>query len=107
MSKFHLSKDAETHDVFGLYLFYCPGCEYHHHVHTLTPNAQGKRWDFNGDVDKPTLNSSLLVNKDYPELRCRSLIKDGNISFLSDCHHHLRDLTVEIPEWEDVESEDE
>lgn len=50
-------------------------------------------------MEKPTFNPSLLVNKDYPAQRCHSWVRDGKIQFLGDCFHALKNLTVEIPEW--------
>jgi hypothetical protein len=95
MAKFHLFDDQS-----GLYGFDCPGCGYGHHVHTKKPNESGAMWQFNGDLDKPTVSPSLLVFKDYPARRCHSFIRDGKIQFLSDCFHVLAGQTVEIPEWD-------
>lgn len=102
MSKFHLLNDSSENRVKGLYLFHCPGCGYAHPVHTITPSASRAKWDFNGDIDKPTISPSLLCNKDWPTSRCHSFIKDGRIQFLADCWHDLKGQIVEIPEWEDV-----
>lgn len=101
MAKFHLLNDV-ANGVQGLYYFHCPGCGNAHPVHTITPNAGGSVWGFNGDIDKPTISPSLLCNKDWPDSRCHSFIKDGKIQFLSDCWHSLKNQTVEIPEWESL-----
>ena len=93
MAKFKLF-DEET----GLYVFDCPGCGYGHPVYTKT-NETGNLWEFNGDLDNPTVSPSLLVNKDYPDKRCHSFIKGGKIQFLNDCFHHLKGQTVELPEY--------
>lgn len=108
----------------GLY-FYCPGCKGPHAVNT-DPNHL---WQFNDDVDKPTLTPSVLVSgrdftvkgqADYdawyasgcPKNEdgslhqfesaptvCHSFITDGHIQFLSDCTHDLAGQTVEVPEF--------
>jgi len=89
----------------GLYVFECPGCGYNHSYgtkpYTDTHGRQHPVWSFNGDVDQPTFNPSLLVNAGMPEKRCHLFLKDGMIQFLSDCYHELAGQTVECPEWED------
>ena len=78
-----------------IYLFQCPGCS--------KPHPFDERWTFNGDMEKPTFRPSLLVNKsNHPgELRCHSFVTNGEIRFLSDCDHDLKNKIVEIPDWED------
>jgi hypothetical protein len=76
-----------------LLTFHCPGCECAHPFDL-------KRWTWNGSMEAPTFMPSLLCNKDYPESRCHSFVKDGWIQFLGDCYHELKGLTVEIPDWE-------
>lgn len=77
-------------------IFDCPGCECSHVINST--------WDFNGDVDKPTISPSIRVFNKEGTL-CHSFVKDGYIQFLSDCKHELADKTVELPdidlkEWE-------
>ncbi len=83
------------------YWFECPGCK-NHHAFTVGPPAEGwgdARWTFNGSMDKPTFQPSLLCNKDHPASRCHSIVTDGKIQFLSDCWHDLKNQTVELPDW--------
>lgn len=80
----------------NLYIFYCPGCKYSHSFR-VAPGA----WGFNGDLDKPTVEGSILVNADLSKaspgsLRCHSFIKDGMIQFLDDCTHELKGQTVSL-----------
>lgn len=87
------------HTNNGFYLFHCPGCNRTHYV-------DKNIWQFNGDVDNPTVSPSILVNGyekciNPTEPRCHSFIKDGKIQFLSDCSHSLAGQTVELPEWEE------
>lgn len=88
----------------GEFIFQCPGCDSLHMTWTALPNdLTGAKWQFNGDVNRPTISPSLLVRWDYgPEKTkhvCHSFIKDGMIQFLSDCTHALAGQTVEIPEF--------
>jgi hypothetical protein len=73
------------------FMFMCPGCGHEHAFTSI--------WIFNGDMDKPTVIPSILVDRDKPERRCHSFIKDGKIQFLSDCHHALAGKIVDLPEF--------
>jgi hypothetical protein len=76
-----------------LYVFHCPGCGYGH-------NVPVPRWTWNGSLDKPTFSPSLDVNKQHPEYRCHSFIKDGQIQFMNDSCHKLKGQTVDLPDWD-------
>jgi hypothetical protein len=83
----------------GYYSFKCPGCGSMHVIPTTGPIA----WSFNGDLEKPTFQPSLLMNRDLgnPTVpRCHSFITDGAIRFLPDCTHSLAGQTVPM---EDVD----
>ncbi|TXH42264.1 MAG: hypothetical protein E6Q97_35985 [Desulfurellales bacterium] len=74
----------------------CPGCGYNHSF------WMDGRWTFNGDVDRPTFNPSLLLRKeDGWKEQCHTFVRDGRIEFLGDCTHALAGTTVEMPEWQD------
>jgi len=94
MAKFHAFVNNER------FLFWCPGCKDNHQIKTGGP---GPCWEFNGDLDKPTCNPSLLVRYgDKPgDKRCHSFIRDGKMHFCDDCTHELAGQVVEIPEWEE------
>ena len=81
----------------GYYLFECPGCKCSHCIN-INPEY-GCVWDFNKDMDKPTVSPSLLVHwKDTKGKHvCHSFIKNGMIQFLSDCTHELAGKTIELP----------
>ncbi len=92
----------ETYD--GQFLFFCPGCGCCHYVNTKPGN--GPVWNFNGDVDKPTVSPSLLVtmpNRTTIGVTdiCHSFIKEGKIQYLSDCTHHLAGQTIDLPNIEE------
>ena len=94
----YLTNEDETSRAV---LVYCPGCK-QGHSYNLTPDVGLPVWTFNGDMLKPTLKASMLVNKNDPASRCHSLVKDGKIQFLVDCFHELRGRIVELPdvsEW--------
>ncbi len=94
--------------------FHCPGCA---DTHVMSVADSGRendnrpRWTWNGSLDRPTLQPSLLVRtgaavdptivweEGDPPLVCHSFITDGRIQFLTDSTHALAGQTVDIPEW--------
>lgn len=67
--------------------FWCPGCQMYHMF--------DKRWQWNGDIDRPTFTPSLLCDE-HGDRRCHSFVTDGKINYLSDCHHALAGQSVEM-----------
>jgi hypothetical protein len=58
-------------------------------------------------MQKPSLNPSVLekgVLAGGSPYVCHHYIIDGQIKFLSDCTHELKNQTVELPEWPDGET---
>lgn len=82
------------------HVFMCPGCHTGHGI--IVNNPPGPSWQFNGDVDRPTITPSILVNRDRvnPAAEvCHSFVNDGKIQFLSDCTHAMAGQTVELPDF--------
>ncbi len=98
MPKLHIMTNNDETEI--VYVFFCPGCKNSHPVRVKAANVTAPCWGWNGSLDSPTFTPSLLCNQSYPESRCHSFITDGNIQFLGDCWHLLKNQTVEIPEWE-------
>lgn len=102
MAKFELARNT-----FGQYIFNCPGCNEIHSVWTDIRDGVTV-WSFNGNIDKPTVQPSVLVRypanpnaiEEFGEWRteriCHSFITDGKIQFLNDCTHHLKGQTVDL-----------
>lgn len=86
------------------YAFQCPGCDTWHVFQTSEFHQEGTStfWDFNKDMEKPTISPSFLTWWDEGEkrvpFRCHSFIKDGMIQFLGDCTHKLTNQTVPLPD---------
>lgn len=78
-----------------MYLFWCPGCECAHHLET-------SRWQWNGDMVKPTANPSLLLKPQHVTggVRCHFFITAGKIRFLGDCTHKFKGKTVDMVPWD-------
>lgn len=79
------------------WMIHCPACK---HAHVFD-----SRWTFNGDQDKPTFKPSYLqygneknrieTNGRYGH-RCHSFVTDGEIKFLGDCTHDMKNQTVKL-----------
>lgn len=102
MNKFVLAR-PDVPEAADMYKFYCPACKECHWVavgpRSLWPPSL--RWQFDGNLENPTISPSLLVTHKMPngERRCHSFIRDGKIQYLEDCTHDLRGQTVEILEF--------
>lgn len=115
-----MAKFVEIQNEKGVFMFDCPGCGCSHAVYTETANSNGAKWQFNGDVNRPTVAPSLLVRyrgahppitpdnveewsrNPWPQTMvervCHSYIVDGKIQYLTDCTHHLAGQTIELPD---------
>lgn len=102
--------------------FWCPGCDDDHQV-MIDDGTRG--WTWNGDVNAPTFNPSVLIeclkterdaegrwngnwvlkNGKGVEMRCHSFVRDGKIEFLPDCTHELAGQTLPLELWYTHETE--
>lgn len=80
--------------------FTCPGCGWRHMLNT-DPSLKPS-WEFNRDLDRPTITPSINAWREYGQNRevhrCHSYVRDGRIQFLGDCTHALAGQTVDLPE---------
>jgi len=104
--------------------FFCVGCDETHSVRVEKPTD----WQFNGDLESPTLNPSVLIRSGHymnehkqgdpcwctAEIdtafhckRCHTFVRNGMIEFLSDCSHSFAGQTIELPELEKEEKQEE
>ena len=83
----------------GLYSFICPACKTPHEIGT-DPRDQFPVWEFNKDLEKPTIRPSIAVESSCRGERtyCHSYVTDGKIKFLDDCTHELKGQTVDLPD---------
>lgn len=87
-------------------VFVCPGCVAggppgYEGLHMLTINSKemGPSWDWDGNLEAPTLSPSILSNG---YCRCHSFLKNGIFEFLADSDHPLSGANVpipDLPEW--------
>jgi hypothetical protein len=75
--------------------FWCPGCDDLHQVDDLL-------WTVTGE-DALTISPSVLVvyGNHLGAKSCHSFVTDGQIRFLDDCSHALRNQTLPLPEMPD------
>jgi hypothetical protein len=92
--------------------FVCPGCNEEHKVMVRQPNVPRPSWEFNGDYTSPTLKPSIDIKYTKYEngfqnwqpgdkaeqVRCHSIITDGQIEFCSDSTHHLAGQKLALPD---------
>lgn len=78
----------------GGWIAHCPPCGWSH----LFDN----RWTFNGDVNSPTFEPSMLVHGDPAggPKRCHSFLRAGVWEYLSDCEHAMPNQRVPVPDYD-------
>ena len=89
----------------GLNLWlWCPGCDGPHTVTVADETGKapsvGPVWTWNGDVDAPTIQASILVTSHaagVEVLRCHSFVEEGRWRYLADSTHALAGQTVDVP----------
>lgn len=92
--------------VYDALMFVCPGCvaggpSGYDGIHMLPVNTMdvGKpSWDWDGNLERPTLNPSILT-QGYS--RCHSFLRDGIFEFLGDSDHPLAGQRIPIPDLPD------
>jgi hypothetical protein len=99
----HINSGGKLYDALA---FCCPGCaELHDNdgLHVLPVNTdQTTSWDWNNDLENPTLTPSLLTGAGDPRGQCHSYLTEGKFHFLMDSNHSLAGETVampDLPEW--------
>lgn len=120
-----LRRVTEGELAYQTLMFWCPGCErpgddgqMFGGLHMLPVNSTLKSpsWEWDGDLQAPTLSPSILSRYDYftgPDTApraviCHSYLRDGIFEFLGDCTHPLAGRKVsmpELPRWTMVFSE--
>jgi hypothetical protein len=91
--KFRTVSLADGHKQYN---FFCPGCKCWHGFST-------KIWNFDGNLECPTVTPSLLTTGGTDEHTCHMFITQGHFHFLNDCTHELAGKIIEM---EDTNTED-
>lgn len=83
--------------------FWCPGCEKAGsglHILAVNTDKASPSWNWNNNLEKPTLSPSILTGK-MSDFKCHSFLTDGVFKFLGDSTHSLKNTSVPIPDLPD------
>lgn len=84
------------------YWFWCEGCCTHHSFRTKAAKGEGAGidgkaplpiWTFNGSLEKPTFEPSLLYRSIQ---RCHLYLREGVLEYLGDSSHKLAGKRVPL-----------
>lgn len=87
----HIDNHGVLYDAIA---FVCPGCKLMHKdysgLHLLPVNRTdgGLSWDWNGDLEAPTLSPSILTGRGEDKI-CHGYLENGKFRFLGDSNHEL------------------
>lgn len=99
-------RNIDDHGIkYQALAFICPGCidmRGATGLHLLPVNSAVKSpsWDWDGNLEAPTLSPSILTGKDSPNI-CHSFLRAGVFEFLGDCTHSLANQKVPMPDLPD------
>lgn len=96
-------------EQFRALAFICPGCVGSGggtglHMIPVEPTTQSPSWEWNGDLEAPTLSPSILTTWDTGKEKfvCHAFLRDGVFEFLGDSTHEFAGKKVplqELPTW--------
>lgn len=86
------------------YLFECPACG---NCHFITTKGGAFNWQWNGDMNLPTVKPSVRVrynqvcgNGISKEYHCHFFISNGKFHYCNDSTHALAGKVVELQDWD-------
>ncbi len=89
----------------GVYAHWCPGCKGRHFFNLYADdNPGGAKWDFNGDIYRPSFSPSMHIkitdhDTRQQETLCHYYLREGQLQFLSDSGHELKGQTIDLPDF--------
>lgn len=97
------SNDPER-SMPALLLFYCVGCNDQHYFRIRTDPlyADEPIWTWNGSWEAPTFSPSLICQHRVAGklvTKCHLFLREGVITYLSDCAHSMAGKSIPMPEW--------
>ena len=94
-----------TYTEFG---HWCPGCDEMHVFAVEGKNHAGASWTFDGNLEKPTFDPSMNITVNGPGKPgydpaeptevCHYFLQAGELKYLNDCTHKLKNKTVSLPD---------
>lgn len=90
---------SKTPEGKTLVWYYCPACKHRHYV-------DAKRWNWNGDLEKPTFHPSVRHFYPNPDTGkdvtvCHYHVREGKIHYCTDCPHEYAGKVVDLPDMEE------
>lgn len=79
----------------GMMRYYCPGCNRCHTI-PIAPDGTEEPWDFNDNLEKPTVLPAIVIEDGDGTKVCQHFITDGKISYLENSKHALAGHVVEM-----------
>jgi hypothetical protein len=79
---------------------WCPACDLPKRL--PVNRSEGTSWDFDGNIEAPTLSPSILQHGGGNHPQCHSFLRSGMWDFLSDCTHSMAGQQVpmvSLPDW--------
>jgi len=73
---------------FRGWIVWCPACDGIH--------VYDERWDFNGDIEKPTFHPGHVATSTVSKDLCHSVLEDGELKYFEDCSHQLAGKSVQL-----------
>jgi hypothetical protein len=100
-------RNIDDHGVkYQALMFVCPGCasvgdkSTGLHILPVNTNDKSPSWNFDGNLEAPTLTPSILTGRGTSEI-CHSFLRGGVFNFLTDSTHPLSGQQVPIPDLPD------
>jgi hypothetical protein len=100
-----MTSTIDDHGVrYQCLMFVCPGCALDGnsglHILPVNTNATSPSWTWDGNLDAPTIEPSILTNGREGSIhpRCHSFLRAGVFEFLSDCEHAMAGQRVPMPD---------
>lgn len=87
-------------NAVGTLAHWCPACQRMHDFAIVKPFYNGSRWEWNQDVDKPTMSPSMKVewSRSSGIDRCHYFLEDGKLRYLADSTHDWKGQIVDLPD---------
>lgn len=81
----------------GDFNFWCPACKQGHTLWVVRRSAVPNPWQWDGNVEKPTVQPSLKIEGvrfDGRPYICHLVVTAGMLNYCADCTHELAGKTV-------------
>lgn len=83
------------------YLWWCPGCKWHHGIWLAHPDYTGPTWTVK-HPELPTVEPSIRITLPWKEFVkvCHVVITNGVLNYCADCTHELAGQAVPMVDFD-------